>query len=163
MKRRTSTNLPEAVTAFVAIIWLGMLLGVSFIATPVKFQAPSLSLPVALEIGRATFSLFSRIEWGVAILLLLSISACRHKTLSAALGTGLVAILIVQSFWLLPILDARIEAIISEMPIPDDWHHVLYIGIEITKTAILVWLSIHLLRQMTIVRPPADTSSTGKD
>lgn len=34
-----------------AVLWAGLLLGVSFLATPVKFLAPSLSLPVALDVG----------------------------------------------------------------------------------------------------------------
>lgn len=33
-----------------ATLWAGLLLGVSFLATPVKFLAPSLSLPVALAL-----------------------------------------------------------------------------------------------------------------
>ena len=49
------------------LIWAGLILGVSFIATPVKFQAPHLTMPVALEVGKATFHLFNMIKWGVII------------------------------------------------------------------------------------------------
>ena len=35
----------------VATLWLGLLLGVAFLATPAKFLAPGL-LPVALDVGR---------------------------------------------------------------------------------------------------------------
>src|SRR5690606_31087651 len=53
-----------------SLVWLGLLLGVSFLATPVKFLAPSLTLPVALDVGRYTFTWLSRVEvvLGVAIL-----------------------------------------------------------------------------------------------
>ncbi len=139
----------EPVATFVAITWLGLVLGVSFIATPVKFQAPSLSLPVALEIGRATFGLFSKIEWGVALLLVLSLLGCRRRNLSLLFCTGLVAILMAETFWLLPLLDARVEAIILGTPSPADWHHFLYVGLEIIKIAVLSALSNHLLRQLT--------------
>lgn len=139
----------EPVATFVAITWLGLFLGVSFIATPVKFQAPSLSLPVALEIGRATFGLFSKIEWGVALLLALSVLGCRRRGMSSILSATIIAILIAETFWLLPILDARVEAIISGTPSPADWHHFLYVGLEIIKIAVLSALSIHLLRQLT--------------
>tara|TARA_R110002020_G_scaffold29585_13_gene93484 strand:+ start:7673 stop:8161 length:489 start_codon:yes stop_codon:yes gene_type:complete len=159
MNRRTATKLPEALAAFIAIIWLGMLLGVSFIATPVKFEAPSLSLPVALEIGKATFSLFSRIEWGTAALLMLSILACKRRPLSGLLGAAIVAILIAESFWLLPILDARVEAIISGTPTPADWHHVVYIAMEIIKMAGLGALSIHLLSQLSSQATPSGGSN----
>jgi hypothetical protein len=43
-----------------AILWLGLLLGVSFLATPAKFLAPSLALPVALDVGRHTFAVFNK-------------------------------------------------------------------------------------------------------
>jgi len=38
-----------------AWVWMGIVIGVSFLATPVKFTADSLTRPVALDVGRATF------------------------------------------------------------------------------------------------------------
>lgn len=54
-----------------ATLWLGPLLGVSFLATPTKLLAPSLILPVALDVGRHTFSVFNKDEWLLSIVLLL--------------------------------------------------------------------------------------------
>ncbi len=42
------------------LIWAGVALGVAFVATPAKFLAPSLSLPVALDVGRHTFAVYDR-------------------------------------------------------------------------------------------------------
>ncbi|MDF1609321.1 hypothetical protein PZ897_14130 [Hoeflea sp. YIM 152468] len=142
-------RLPEAVAAFVTILWLGLVLGVSFIATPVKFQAPSLSLPVALEIGRATFALFSKIELGMAMLLTLSILACNRRALSTILGAALITIVVVETVWLLPVLDERVEIILSGTAAPAGWYHFFYVGIETLKAVLLVALSAHLLRQLT--------------
>jgi len=50
-------------SAATALVWLGMLIGVSFLATPVKFVVKDLSLPVALQVGQATFGLFTNVEW----------------------------------------------------------------------------------------------------
>ena len=47
-----------------ATFWAGIVIGVSFIATIAKFDAPSLTLPVALDVGRHTFAPLARIEWG---------------------------------------------------------------------------------------------------
>lgn len=150
MNRSRTSNLTEPAAAFVAILWLGMVLGVSFIATPVKFQAPSLSLPVALEIGRATFLLFSKIEWAIAALLILALLAGKRQVLPGVLAVAAVALLVAETFWLLPVLDARVEAIISGVPIPADWHHFVYIGIETIKIIVLSVLSIYLLRKLTV-------------
>ncbi len=49
-----------------ALLWIGLLIGVSFLATPAKFLAASLTLPVALDVGRHTFAIFNRVEWLLA-------------------------------------------------------------------------------------------------
>ncbi|WP_442580164.1 hypothetical protein ACSBOB_32705 [Mesorhizobium sp. ASY16-5R] len=63
MRRRAG----EAVFAFLAASWLGLLLGVSFLATPVKFRALSLDRPIALDVRRVNFAVFSKVELGAAI------------------------------------------------------------------------------------------------
>lgn len=44
------------------LIWAGLSIGVAFLATAAKFLAPSLSLPVALDVGRQTFRVYNRAE-----------------------------------------------------------------------------------------------------
>lgn len=137
MASRPAYPFPDAATAFVAVAWLGMLVGVSFLATPVKFQAPSLELPVALEVGHVTFAAFSRTE--SALSLLLAIAVLLPRTFRAEVLFAAVAILIVvvQAFWLLPILDARIEAVIAGQPLPPSQHHMLYALLEVVKALAL--------------------------
>ncbi len=43
------------VTSAILFIWAGLLLGVSFIATPAKFLAPSLPMAQALDVGDGPF------------------------------------------------------------------------------------------------------------
>lgn len=126
-------------------IWAGMILGVSFIATPVKFHAVGLTLPVALAVGKVTFHLFCLIEWGVflCIVTLIGFSGFTRKNL---LGTApLFIILLLQTFWLLPILDVRIDAIItgaSEHTSPG-YMHWIYIISECVKVLLVVISGIH--------------------
>ena len=65
MATGSTDPVPYAVAAFMGVAWLGKLLGVSLVSTPVKFQASSLDLPVALEVGRVTFELSAlfRLGW----------------------------------------------------------------------------------------------------
>lgn len=142
MAPRSTDPFPDAVAAFAAIIWLGMLLGVSFLATPVKFQAPSLDLPVALEVGRVTFAAFAKVEWGLALLLAIAVvfpRAPRAKILVAAIA-GLIVVL--QALWLLPVLDARVEAVIAGRPMPPSIHHMLYAVTEAVKAAALALVAL---------------------
>lgn len=120
-----------------------MLLGVSFLATPVKFLAPSLTLPVALDVGRQTFGIFSIVEV-VASLTVLTVAVLsggrRRNVVLAVLVGSLVA---AQFAWLLPVLDARVE-IILQGGTPENSHlHNLYIAIDFAKLLMLSAICWH--------------------
>ena len=119
-----------------------MLVGVSFLATPVKFQAPSLDFSVALEVGRATFAAFSKAEWALSVLL--AAAALLPGTLRAKriLTAAAVVIVAVQSLWLLPVLDTRIDAVIAGQPMPPSMHHMLYAAMEAVKAAVLAAVAV---------------------
>lgn len=125
------------------LIWAGLILGVSFIATPVKFQAPHLTMPVALEVGKATFHLFNIVEWSVIVMasvLTVFLPYTRRKWLALV---ALATVLIAQSFWLLPILDGRADAVIAGSLSEPGHHHWVYIVLEVIKlllTLVAAWL-----------------------
>lgn len=48
------------------ILYAGILFGVSFFSTSIKFSAPLLTMPVALDIGRVTFHALIKLEWLLA-------------------------------------------------------------------------------------------------
>jgi len=142
---RSSTDATAryASVAFVATLWLGLLIGVSFLATPVKFQAPSLTLATALEVGQATFALFTRVELGLVVLLALAVAWVGRTSAQFGLWicVGVLAlVLAAQSLWLLPILDARIAFITAGETPPPSEHHWLYVALETGKLLILVGL-----------------------
>ena len=117
----------------VAAVWLGMLIGVSFIATPVKFQAAGLDLATALDVGRLTFGAFSRVEWVLAALLVVTGLSPRVLRWRQVVTGVIVLGVAVQALWLLPALDARVAVIMAgNMPEPSR-HHALYAGVEIVK------------------------------
>lgn len=127
-----------------ALVWFGMLLGVSFVATPAKFLAPSLSLPVALDVGRQTFSLFSLIEVvGASALIAAAISSRQGRLilLSTLLIGSFVA---VQFIWLLPALDARVEIVLQGgSPEASSLHtvDVLFEAAKLVLLAAIAWRS----------------------
>ena len=124
-----------------AMLWAGIVIGVSFIATVAKFDAPSLTLPVALDVGRHTFAPLARIEWGLWLALLLTGLAARSHARMAAIA-GLGAILTVQALWLLPTLDARVELVLAGATPPPSSLHLLFVGCEMVKIAILGGLAL---------------------
>lgn len=124
------------------VFWLGLLVGVSFLATPVKFQAPSLDLPVALDVGRVTFALFNRVEWAMALILAFAALVSRFPR-NWSLLLGLVIILLaLETFWLMPELNERVRTITAgETPTPSH-HHTLYALMETGKLLALLGMFI---------------------
>ena len=101
----------------IAWVWLGMILGVSFLAAPAKFMAESLTLPVALEVGRVTFGLFDRLEWLITAALLIAAWRWHRRgwldRRMAVMIAVILLIVIIQSFYFLPLLDARVGRVMA--------------------------------------------------
>jgi hypothetical protein len=142
MPLRSTDPFPDAVAAFVAIAWLGMLIGVSFLATPVKFQAPSLAFATALEVGRVTFAAFSKVEWGLSVFLVIATFIPRAPRAEVVLSSAAILIVLTQALWLLPALDARVEAALVGQPMPPSAHHLLYAALEATKATALAAVAL---------------------
>lgn len=130
----------------VLLLWAGILFGVSFLATPVKFAAPSLTLPVAIDVGRTTFALLNRVELGCAAISvgLLLMGASRVLLIRLSAGVTVLGLLL-ETFWLLPVLDERAQAVIEgALPTASSLHDV-YIGIDLAKLAGLLVAAVVLL------------------
>lgn len=123
-------------------LWTGLLVGVSFVATPVKFLAPSLSLAVALDVGRQTFRALNWIEIGCAIVLLAIVIAGYRTVVAISLAALLAIAVLAQAFWLLPVLDARIAMIIAGQAPPPSSLHSIYVVLELLKLGLLVGLMV---------------------
>jgi hypothetical protein len=127
------------------LLWAGVVIGVSFLAAPAQFGAPSLSLPVAMDVGQREFGVLNLVEIGFAIVTL-ALAALARPSRPVWLGLGVAALVVaLQAFWLLPVLDARAETIIQGgTPPPAPWH-LLYILLEVLKLLALLgagWLAL---------------------
>lgn len=131
----------------VPVLWIGILLGVSFLATPAKFLAPSLSLPVALDVGRQTFAVLSRVEWGLALVVLMLLPGLRKPAALAGAGVA-IAVVMVETLWLLPVLDDRVGQIIAGGQPPASKLHAIYIGLEIAKLFALSVIGFEMGRRL---------------
>ncbi len=126
------------VLAALYLLWAGLVLGVSFIATPIKFQAPHLTFSVALEVGKVTFHFFNKIEWGLLICAaFLTLRALANRQ-SWWLFTFLALLILSQTFWLLPELDGRIDRVMAGAPPTPGYLHWTYIVLEGLKLFLLL-------------------------
>ena len=133
------------ILAALCFLWAGMVLGISFLETPVKFTAPSVTLPIGLDVGRHVFGMFNKVEIGLALLGCIMMIATRTgRAVWLPLGI-VIAIVGIQTLWLLPVLDARVEMILQGQTPPRAPFHIVYVVLEVAKLAGLVAAGIACL------------------
>lgn len=123
-------------------VWMGLIIGLSFIEAPLKFQAPGITIPLGLGIGRLVFWALAIAGW-IVLLALTAVSVVRPRVPQfdlIALAAMWVT-LAVQTFAVRPALSARSDVIIAGGdPGPSSLHYV-YIGLEaILLVLLLVWI-----------------------
>lgn len=127
------------------LFWAGLLFGVSFLATPVKFQAPSLELPVALDVGRYTFLWLNKLEIGMALILAALLWKGTRSVLVRLGGGAVIAWVAAKALWAIPVLDARTETVIQgSQPAPSPVHSI-YIACDLAELILLLALGFATL------------------
>jgi hypothetical protein len=139
--------------AAVLFVWGGLLLGVSFVATPAKFLAPSLPTAQALDVGRWTFHVLAWIEWGfVATVALLLVIGRLFDSARIGLAAGLIIVVAIvlgaETFVIRPHLDARVLRIMAgESVPPSNWHNA-YVALEALRLALILAAGTHMMRRL---------------
>lgn len=133
---------PRTALALYCACWAGIVIGVSFIATIAKFDAPSLTRPVALEVGSYTFAMLARIEWGLLAVLALLIAVAGIRRLRAVLFLLLAAILLLQALWLFPQLSARAAQVMAGQALAPSWLHAISVTAESAKAVLLALFAV---------------------
>ncbi|MDJ0919222.1 MAG: hypothetical protein QNJ05_15795 [Woeseiaceae bacterium] len=102
-----------------------------------KFAAPLITRPVALDIGAVTFAALNKAEFVALILLLIVVRVSGRAAQWWAVCGVLTLILVAQSAWLLPELTARAGMVASGLELPPSIAHTTYATLELTKLVIL--------------------------
>lgn len=118
-------------------LWAGLVLGLSFIETPLKFTAPGITLELGLGIGRQVFKVLNWIEIGLAAVTLAAHAPIRMSAIKRTPLLLVIAIVAAQTIWLLPALNERTNIVIAGGDPGESYHHILYIIMEATKLLML--------------------------
>ena len=126
------------------LIWAGIIVGVSLLATPAKFLAPDLSLSEALQVGRVTFRVLAATE---VVLLTLAFVLVLLKppvlTRSFLWPVVIAAVLLFQYAVLLPFLNVQTDEVMAgEAPGRSSFLHSAYIAVELLKFGLLLILGL---------------------
>ncbi len=131
-------------------VWIGFVCAISFMEAWLKFHAPGITLPLGLGIGRLVFNALNKVEWILALAILLSLLFSGEKNMRLLNLLFLIPVLLVilQTVWLLPALDARAELHMKGMRVPSSNLHFYYVGSETIK---VVCLFIFGISRFTII------------
>ncbi|WP_225725556.1 MULTISPECIES: hypothetical protein [unclassified Nocardia] len=127
---------------FLPMLWLGMVLAISFLEAPLKFRAPGVTLALGLGIGRLVFRALNTVEVVLAVLLL---AAAAVAGSGAAVWIWLViaaAILAAQILFVRPPLTRRSDRVLAGEELPRSHAHYWYIALELAKVVALIGLAI---------------------
>ncbi|MFF7939886.1 hypothetical protein ACFZC5_09265 [Nocardia gamkensis] len=127
---------------FLPMLWLGMVLAISFLEAPLKFRAPGVTLPLGLGIGRLVFRALNAAEAVLAVLLLVAaLITGPGKATWWWLGVAVV-LLAVQILVVRPPLSRRADRVLAGEDLPRSHAHYWYIGLEVAKVVALLGLAI---------------------
>ena len=131
--------------AWVCFTWVGMTIGISMIATPVRFTAISITRPVALDVGRVVFAALNKAELLALVVLLVIVRVSdRSRELWAWCGI-LILIVLAQGVWLIPELASRTDIIMAGGELPPSSAHAIYSSLELVKIGLLLFLGFSSL------------------
>lgn len=126
-------------------VWLGMVLAISFVETPLKFRAPGVTLPIGLGIGRLVFRALNVCELALAAVVIVCVVIKPPATVIIVAAAVAVVTLLAQVFAVRPRLTRRSDAVLAGGEGPRSHAHWAYVGLEIVKVIALLIVGISLL------------------
>lgn len=150
----------------ITILWIGFLVAIGMVETPLRFRPEQISLVEALSIGHLVFHALNISELLFATLL--AILTFLPGTLPATSGQRILltvagAILLVQTILLFTILDQRTLAIIDGQEVPPASYHTWYVGLDLIKLVLLAGLAALQIRQLENHAQISSSGSPQKD
>lgn len=123
-------------------MWLAMIIAISFIEAPLKFQAPGITIPLGLGIGRLVFTALNIAEF-VLLVGLTIVMIWPRASRAQLVTTGILWVAaLVKIFVVRPPLNARSDIIVAGGDPGPSVLHYLYIGMDLVTLALLIVLIV---------------------
>ena len=137
------TIVRNPIALYCTLLWVGFVCAISFLEAWLKFRAPGVTLPIGLGIGRLVFGALNKVELLFAAAVVIDLLRTRTPVRQWALIVLPVVLLLLQTVWLLPVMDARAELVIQNGPAPASHMHIVYVVFEVLKVGTLALFGIH--------------------
>ncbi|MDI6022275.1 hypothetical protein QBL02_01800 [Leucobacter sp. UT-8R-CII-1-4] len=133
----------------IPVLWFGMVAAISFIEAPLKFQAPGITIPLGLGIGRLVFFALNVAEGILLVATLLLAFLPGVRRLAAARLSwvlALAAVFIVKITVIRPPLNARTDQVLAGAdPGQSPWHYI-YIAADVITMVLLIVIAVQAAR-----------------
>ena len=138
---------PHAARLLIPGIWLGMIIAIDLIEAPLKFQAPGITIPLGLGIGRLVFTAMNAVEAVLLVVLAIALRRSTTDRVERLLAGGIAAIVVVKLAVLRPMLASRTDAVIAGLDDGGSMTHYFYIAADGVLAVLLVWFVARQLRR----------------
>ncbi|WIM68049.1 hypothetical protein QP027_01205 [Corynebacterium breve] len=137
---------------FLPAIWLGIIIAIDGFEAPLKFQAPGITIPLGLGIGKLVFTAMNACEILLAALIVVATLRTKYVQPAWTWVWSLVALLAAKVAIIRPLLNIRTEAVIAGESAPFGYMHAVYIVVDFL---IVVALIVYMAKQARhLVRAP---------
>lgn len=143
-----------ALRVLVPAVWLGMILALAFLETPLKFQAPGITTELGLGIGRLVFTALNIISLALLVVTTLATLRPRSSRLQGGLLVGMWIVLLAEVFLIRPPLNARTDAILAGLDPGASPLHYVYIAADIILCVLIAWFIVVSTRQLLPTAEP---------
>lgn len=140
-------------------VWLGLIIGISLIEAPLKFQAPGITIPLGLGIGRLVFTAMNWVEIVIAVILLWAILKDGVGPLFRGLTSGIIGVLILKVAFVRPLLNQRTDAVLAGIDDGGSAMHLFYIAAD--GLLILGLIALIVVGARKWIRVPAEAAAPG--
>ncbi len=127
------------------VLWIGMVAAISFIEAPLKFQAPDITIPLGLGIGRLVFGALNIVE--AVLLLALTVvtfwpRVARVSRERVWWWAALAVVFLVKVLVVRPPLNVRTDLVLAGAdPGQSLWHYV-YIVCDLATLVLLLVIAL---------------------
>jgi hypothetical protein len=149
-----SISIRGEAASMISAVWIGLIVGVSFFAAPIKFTANGVELEQLLAVGQVTFKAFTWVE--LAAFALLVVASLGHLTRGVVITIFVLCLLLaIQKLVVLPSLDIELNRTVAGESFDETSLHFIYVTIDCAKLAVLFVPSL-LLRNKNDVGKVSD-------
>ncbi|MBB5513174.1 hypothetical protein HD598_001861 [Neomicrococcus aestuarii] len=130
-------------------LWLGLIIGISLIEAPLKFQAPGITIPLGLGIGRLVFGVMNTVEFFIFAAMLFATIGRGVSTAIQGMVAALGVVQLVKVIVVRPQLNHQTDLVLSGASDGGSLWHYAYIacdGVLILLLIGVLWAGVRSLR-----------------